>query len=518
MAITVGLDFGTHQTKICIEDTADKQNPNYSFWKFKDSNGHNQYVCPSVIQLNEDNTLSYGYVSDAKCKMGFHIEYPEPIRPELKEPVLELPTRPQKYEIPQFDNFHLSAQGTTTLREIKLQVSKANNILEDSHRAVCRLLTEQHKEDMKKYLREKKSYETEYAKWQQQITTPAPIRYFYFKQAVFSTFAWKYKNTSPVLLSIWYIANIIFDLEEKYGQNFSIQMGVPTGAKDFQHKKQIATSILLSAYRLVEEMFNNDKKAFLASTIDELEVLTDIVPYSNEAKQEYGILVFPEAYAGLRMMAARGKIVRGMNLNIDIGGGTTDISFFVTDKNRPHIYRYESIPKGLNWIIQDAFGDNAILKRRAFLDYNSSSEYNRKAILQSTNKFYQDILKTHAGIIKMLWGEWVEKMGTLHKYRLTAALQNRPIIYMGGGSTYPQLRKVVGDFSEVHIVNGDFWAGVQIEYIEDMYPVLNTALGLSVGETDDNIEIHSINELWKDNEENNDTAFNQSDYNLLDIE
>ena len=89
---------------------------------------------------------------------------------------------------------------------------------------------------------------------------------------------------------------------------------------------------------------------------------------------------------------------------------------------------------------------------------------------------------------------------------------------MGGGSTYPQLRKVVGDFSEVHIVNGDFWAGVQIEYIEDMYPVLNTALGLSVGETDDNIEIHSINELWKDNEENNDTAFNQSDYNLLDIE
>ena len=53
MAITVGLDFGTHQTKICIEDTADKQNPNYSFWKFEDVDGKMQLVCPSVVQLNE---------------------------------------------------------------------------------------------------------------------------------------------------------------------------------------------------------------------------------------------------------------------------------------------------------------------------------------------------------------------------------------------------------------------------------------------------------------------------------
>ena len=259
MAITVGLDFGTHQTKICIEDTADKQNPNYSFWKFKDVDGKIHLVCPSVIQLNKDNTLSYGYVSDANCKMGFHIEYPEPIRPELKEPILEQPTPPKEYVIPQIDNLHLSAQGVATLRETKLQVKKANSVLEDSHRVVCKILAEQHKEDMKKYLQKKKSYEAKYVKWQQQIATPAPIRYFYFKQAVFSNFDWKYKDTSPILLSIWYIANIIFDLEERFGQNFSIQMGVPTGAKDFQHRKHLAVSVLLSAYKLVEEMFNNDK-------------------------------------------------------------------------------------------------------------------------------------------------------------------------------------------------------------------------------------------------------------------
>ena len=517
MAITVGLDFGTHQTKICIEDTADKQNPNYSFWKFKDSNGHNQYVCPSVIQLNEDNTLSYGYVSDTNCKMGFHIDIEKPQEPQIQEPILELPPKPTALLLPDIDCKYdkvVDKEYESLQKRIKI----TNQLLEADYRAICSLLQKSYNRKQQLYLSTLGMYKAKLKRWETYYSAPMKMRYYYFKQATFSSFDWKYKDTSPILLSIWYIANIIFDLEEKFGQNFSIQMGVPTGAKDFKHRKQLAVSVLLSAYKLVEEMFNNDKKAFLSSTIEELETLTDIVPYSEEKKEEFGILVFPEAYAGLRMLAARGKIARGMNLNVDIGGGTTDISFFVIDKGKPHIYRYESIPKGLNWIIQDAFGDEAILKRRAFLDFNSSSEYNRKAILQSTNKFYQDILKTHAGIIKMLWGEWVEKMGTLHKYRLTAALQNRPIIYMGGGSTYPQLRKVVGDFSEVHIVNGDFWAGVQIEYIEDMYPVLNTALGLSVGETDDNIEIHSINELWKDNEENNDTAFNQSDYNLLDIE
>ena len=37
--ITVGLDFGTHQTKLCIEDKADVNNPIYSFFPFEDLEG-----------------------------------------------------------------------------------------------------------------------------------------------------------------------------------------------------------------------------------------------------------------------------------------------------------------------------------------------------------------------------------------------------------------------------------------------------------------------------------------------
>ena len=60
--ITVGLDFGTHQTKLCIEDKADINNPIYSFFPFEDLEGKKNIILPSIIQINKDNTLSYGFV------------------------------------------------------------------------------------------------------------------------------------------------------------------------------------------------------------------------------------------------------------------------------------------------------------------------------------------------------------------------------------------------------------------------------------------------------------------------
>ena len=41
-----------------------------------------------------------------------------------------------------------------------------------------------------------------------------------------------------------------------------------------------------------------------------------------------------------------------MSLNADIGGGTTDISFFIVRNKIPKIYKYWSIPRGLNYIAE----------------------------------------------------------------------------------------------------------------------------------------------------------------------
>ena len=517
MAITVGLDFGTHQTKICIEDTADKQNPKYTFWKFKDLDKRKQFVLPSIVQLNEDNTLSYGFVSDSNCKLGFHIDIAKPQMPEIPEPKLSLPPKPE-LSIPEI-HCKLDTAETQKYENLKKRIKATNKMIEADYYAICSLLRKQYDIQQKAYTSAWDIYHKKLQRWEMHQSTPAKIRYFYFKQALFSTLEWKYKDTNPQLLSIWFIANILFDLEKEFGQEFAIQMGIPTGAKDFDRKKQLATSILLSAYKLVEETYKNNKEAFLSATIDELEAVTEIVPYSKEKKYEYNILVFPEAYAGLRMMTARKKITNGMNLNIDIGGGTTDISFFTIDNGRPHIYRYESIPKGINWIVQEAFGDNAILKTRAYLNFNvdiKSNEHKQQS--QAVREFHKHITNTHDNIIIMLWNEWMKRMGASHKSHLLAALKNRPAIYMGGGSVYKQLRNAIKDFSEVLIVDKEFWSGIQIENVGNLYPVLNTALGLSVGEKDDNIQIHSICELFEGYGELDSKEADKEDYNLLDVD
>ena len=50
---------------------------------------------------------------------------------------------------------------------------------------------------------------------------------------------------------------------------------------------------------------------------------------AKENKYDYRINVFPEAYASLIGLTSRGKLSSGMSINADIGGGTTDISFFI---------------------------------------------------------------------------------------------------------------------------------------------------------------------------------------------
>ena len=519
MAITIGLDFGTHQTKICIEDTADKQNPHYSFWKFKDTKGQRQLVCPSVVQVNVDNTLSYGFVSDDNCKKGFHIDYKEPRKPTLEKPTLILPEPAIPYEVPDIvDEKELTSEELSKYKEIKARIENTNRSHRGNYNLLCQFANAHYNAKLKRYNDEKIRYEQQLAKWQKQTTTPAPIRYFYFKQAVFSIFEWRYREISPLHLSVWYIANILFDLEDKYGQDFSIQMGVPTGAKDLDSKKQLATSILLSAYKLVEDTFGNNKEKFLSTTIEDLLSVTEIVPYSADKKQEYGIKVFPEAYAGLRMIASRGKIVNGLSLNVDIGGGTTDLSFFTIQNNKPHIYRYESMPIGINWIVQEAFGKTSILKQTARIDTLSTSQ-NKSAqqrLSLAIQSFHKQLTGTQISVIKTLYEVWFLKNGTQNSSSLNQSLQNRPVIYMGGGSTYKQLRKAISKFSEIHIVNDKFWSSTNIENVGNLYPVLNTALGLSVGEVNDDIEIHSISDLWGDVTSSYSDDI-QEDYNLMDM-
>jgi hypothetical protein len=58
--ITVGFDFGTHQTKICYE-TVESGTVFYDVFKFKGADGKSNFTLPSFIRRYSDDTLRYGY-------------------------------------------------------------------------------------------------------------------------------------------------------------------------------------------------------------------------------------------------------------------------------------------------------------------------------------------------------------------------------------------------------------------------------------------------------------------------
>lgn len=382
--ITVGLDFGTHQTKICIEKK-DGAELGYKFFRFKDLNDKEQYTLPSIIHIDEKGQLTYGYIP--KNKKGEIVRY--------------------------------------------------------------------------------------------------------FKQAAFTSSETGLSQMEAIHFSIWYIAFILFDLEEEYGQDFSIQMGVPSDGARLKQQKILAVRILLSAYKLVEEVFRNNKHLFLYSTIQELESITELVMFSQEKKEEFTLLVFPEAYACLMPLVKLSKITEGMSLMIDIGGGTTDISFFTIKNGKPQVYDFYSINKGLNYLT-DAI--NMSKERTTSNVEDGDIQNNRITVLQDR------INSIHDRLIGKL--KWELKIQTnIHVKRLINALKGRPIIYSGGGSTFKILRKTYGDFKDVMYVSEKEWNTKSIKDIGEIQdlglcPILSTAYGLSISVTDDEINCEPFRDLF----------------------
>ena len=115
---TVGLDFGTHQTKICVGEAIDKRNFTYEFLSFKDLDGNESYMLPSVVQINDDETLSYGFVDESRAKLDSIFVPEECPQFEMEEPIKpELPTEPIPYteediyqKFPNFDRCNEKAQ------------------------------------------------------------------------------------------------------------------------------------------------------------------------------------------------------------------------------------------------------------------------------------------------------------------------------------------------------------------------------------------------------------------------
>lgn len=461
--IKVGLDFGTHQTKICIQRTPDEGHgePIYEFLKFKDLDGKEHYLLPSVVQINGDDTLSYGFVEPSRERTIME-------KPELEEFVSNIIDDVESVAQQLFDKY--AQEGTT-----KEDVDVLLNMLEERNRIISE------REEYIKKLNQKK-YEEQMAKYRNKKSV-----YRYFKQATFAERPWEQEYDHD-LISIWYLAYVIFLLEERYGANFSINMGVPAGEKTFKRKHHDAISILASAYRLVEDVFENDMDAYLRSTVDELKEKTQIVKYSSDLFDEYNIRVFPEAFASLISLTSRGKLTQGMSLTADIGGGTTDVTFFTVSSGKPRIYRYWSIPCGLNYIAEKSGFDYSVGNFEGRANRDVINNYNTKK---------QEIVKELIDDLVRAYKKETQKLPSdVHR-----ALKDRILVYTGGGSIYSYLTNEIYYFTDLHTIDENNWKEENIidkDEVTRLCQILTTSYGLSMCQEEDEVQIEKFTTLFKE--------------------
>lgn len=553
--ITVGLDFGTHQTKICIEDSTNPNQKTYEFFEFKNVDLQT-YFLPSVVQINTDNTVSYGFIDEERCKVKTseflidkfpNLTPPIPFtRHELhklnypNQPIkANYPIKPSKINYPikkvikideddwksklfsikkSMDNTsdddvwikeckridrinrdnianwqkevdRLNKQFNNAIKSWELECKKVdddNKELEDSYKKYCSLMEQEYLKDLKEYNYKRNQFN--YLKLDEVgCIKEERLVFHYFKFALYSKEIKWFHQLDQETISIWYLCNVLFLLRNKLGEDFYTQMGIPCGIdKKFQlHQKQKALCLLKSAYDLLEHYQNHE--SFLNAEYGELFIHTrKNLNITDDDLLKYGINVLPEAYAGLVSLTQKRRLPKGMNLLIDIGGGTTDIAFFtITDDDLPDIHSVQSIHKGLNFIYENfaySLKDHNIVKLQL-----ASSYYNQNPLkFKKSISLYRNELNNS---VKLIIGQVKDSFLTssiihgLHISRLNQALNNRPVIFSGGGSTLKEILGNVENFSDIRKINRDLLSISTLKSIlndDKLFPILATAYGLSI--------------------------------------
>lgn len=461
--IKIGLDFGTHQTKICVQRTPDEGHgePNYEFFQFSDLHGKMQYFLPSVIQINNDDTLSYGYVN------------PTLLKPESEQPV--------KQEVVLEDEFNVADLA----EKLYDQYATTQNTPEDMY-VLGNMLQIRLQKIQERNARKREEAERIYDAQLRDHRQASNI-FRYFKQATFIGGEWnRVTSISNRTLCIWYLAYVIFLLEEKYGTNFSINMGIPADETSYEAKKRLAVEILASAYNLVEDVYQNDFNSFLNEKVGTLLQKTENKRFTKELKEEYWINIFPEAYASLIALTSRGKLPIGMSLTADIGGGTTDVSFFTIEDGNPMIYKYWSIPRGLNYVAE-----------RSGFDY-ADGDFESQAHQDVIDKFNRKKHELVYNLVRDLQRK-IQNETSIPVQNLRDALKDRILVYSGGGSTYSFLTRPIDTFTDVRMIDSSIWREENVKdksVVSKLSLLLTTAYGLSVSKDDEEVKLKSYTSLF----------------------
>lgn len=288
MDVRVGIDFGTHQTKVCTNYQKGNHPQVFEFINFGTSSDQDFFL-PSRLNINKDGKVSVGHpkVDTIKSYRYFKIASAED---EEFKGVSGFKTNDTIYELDRYDDL------SPELISIIYLIHVIGFIKED--------FISRHK-TIKKQIKE--------------------------KSFMGKFFGGSGGDGQPE--------------EDKF--DFYFQIGIPTewSAVKNRWRKRKFEQILYLAVDIIQVQSYKDIKEM------DLHQLKSIIVYHYQALQQekethswetllnvYDISAFPETAAGLTYLVKTEKIGEGYYLALDIGGGSSDVSFFRVNSNRTFEY------------------------------------------------------------------------------------------------------------------------------------------------------------------------------------
>lgn len=540
MSYVIGFDLGTHQTKICVQDATNPSEKTYQFFEFDMPDGSRTVLFPSIVQVNKDHTVSYGYSNEDDClilggncgdkpKLELEEEPEMPVLPKYVAPK-SYPSKP-KFD-PWLDNLKkLKGQKTDLdLWEEKCAAIDASN--KKNWEAECAKIEKAYQKRFTE-IRQKnevarKKFEKDLELWEK-ASKPQKFIFRYFKlHALTGVGAWNCHEISSEDVCVWYITYILLKLRECYGEDISIQFGVPCGASGNQRDKAItkrAYRVYIAAQDLAEK-FNN-LEDFLATPYEKLLELTDYKWIDDNTINDYAFDDLPEAFAGLVAVTLQKKLDKGFHLLVDIGGGTTDMALFcINHENwKPDVIYVTSFAKGINHILEETSSVCKLpmeMLQETFL--TNPSQHNFKNPIRS----YQSILR-HEGedvsnkIKKSFTGSYHHHGRKLSE--LEMALKNQPVIFGGGGGAFKELQVPLQTFTDIRRINKGM-LGIRnlltMGIDEKTFTILATSYGLAsyekdYGETLKCTDISVAFETFLPRKDNGNSIYDRYEHGLSDI-
>jgi hypothetical protein len=265
----VGLDFGTYQSKACILHV-DADPTIHEFFQFSDPMGGSTFFLPSRVYLMADNTFHYGFPPHSKVKKSY-------------------------------DYFKIAAA-------------------EDEEFQVVR------------------GYSNRFYRKRFEDLTPETLAVLYLTFVLFKIED-KFEPKNKKQASGGGLLGMLRRKEEPEQIRMTTQLGIPTeysSTVNIKRKRKyenilVLAKLLIEKYQDIQSFYSQDKDTLLEDIrtyVDELIKAKESSHALNEKLEEFGISVYPETAAGLTYLVKSGRLEPGFFLAMDIGGGSSDVSYF----------------------------------------------------------------------------------------------------------------------------------------------------------------------------------------------